>query len=517
MMISRQGSSIVHIMRIILFIAYLLACSVSCIGQTVYFSKKYIMFPDLHSVGFKVITMPDGYAFTTFEGASTQPKGSARVITDKQGNIIHVKQFLPNTNTINGLKYHPADSTFHFWGQYITSSSLNLYRPYIMKTNWWGDTIWATEFDYAGYNLCRNAIELPSGDFMALTTTSAPNLDTNVIGLIKVDAQGNELWHKGFKSPFFLDDSYGLYLRNDSTLMIGSNGSYLFYDTLAPPTDGYTILEVDFDGNLIRDTSYLTYSGVGHSTGWLSKIGNGDYVFVDKPPFFHMGDNYRLSCIDENYAIKWQKSSLSNGESAYAPSFTINNKGNVITGGRCTGFGDHYPYISEVDTGGDIVWERVARPPIMGQEFSYGSTFESIQQTDDGGYIAVGNFHHTNGQYQTWLIKLDSLGCIEPGCQTDMYLTVGTDEVPLAQDEAPGLFISPNPADESASIVANKGSGQLFITDPQGRPLSAVPISIDQSLTLNTQSWPSGTYSILYVGEKGEWLGLNKLLVIHRR
>jgi len=107
--------------------------------------------------------MPDGYAFTTLEGASNNRKGSVLVITDKQGNFIHTKQFLPTGNNINGLAYHPEDSSFHIWGDYFIGAGQNLYRPYMLKTNWWGDTIWAKEFNYTAFNLCRNAIQLPDG------------------------------------------------------------------------------------------------------------------------------------------------------------------------------------------------------------------------------------------------------------------------------------------------------------------------------------------------------------------
>jgi len=505
-------------MKQLLAVLIVTGCALGLEAQSVYFSKQYSMFPDLPSVGFKVITMPDGYAFATLEGASNNPKGSVLVITDKQGNFIHTKQFLPKRNAINGLTYHLEDSTFHFWGDYKFSDSPNLYRPYLTKTNWWGDTIWSSQFDYTSYNLCRNAIQLPDGGFMMLTTTSS-NLDSNIIGLIRLDSDGNELWHKGYTTVFILHDSYGLYLRTDSTLMVGYKGSYLFYDTLAPPSDGYGILEVDLEGNLKRDTFYLAYSILDSFTGWLSKSGSGDYVFVDRPPFLPGGSRYRLSCVNEDYEMLWRKSPLSNDEAIYAPSFTINDKGNMVSGGISGGFGGLQPYISEVNTEGEILWERIARSPILGQAFHGGASFESIQPTDDGGYIVVGNFQHAPPDYtfQSWLLKLDSLGCFEPGCQTGNYLTVGTDDEPKLESSQPGLVISPNPANESVQISALKGPGRLFITDVQGRPIDTAPINIDGTLTLLTQNWPPGGYLIRYIGEKGKLLGINKLLVVHNK
>ena len=476
------------------------------------------MFPHLPSVGVRLTTMPDGYAFTTLEGASNNPQGSVLVITDKQGNIVHTKQFLPRRNAINGLMYHPEDSTFYFWGDYKFSDNPNLYRPYLTKTNWWGDTIWSSQFDYTSYNLCRNALQLPDGGFMMLTTTSY-NLDSNVIGLIRLDRDGNELWHKGYTTIFILHDSYGLYLRNDSTLMVGYKGSYLFYDTLAPPTDGYGILEVDLEGNLKKDTSYLAYSILDPFTGWLSQSGSGDYVFVDRPPFLPGGSRYRLSCINENYEILWRTSPLSNDEAIYAPSFTINNKGNMVSGGIGGGLEGIQPFISEVSTDGEIIWERMAKSPILGQAFHGGSSFESIQPTDYGGYIVVGNFQHAPPDYtfQSWLLKLDSLGCFEPGCQTGNYVTVGTNETPGDEAALPNLMISPNPADVSVQISAQNGVGRLFITDVQGRPLEVATALTEGGVTLQTKDWVPGAYIVRLLSEKGQLLGIKKLLVLHHR
>jgi len=479
------------------------------------------MFPDLPSVGFKVITMPDGYAFTTLEGASNNREGSVLVITDKQGNFIHTKQFLPKGNNINGLAYHAEDSTFHIWGDYFIGAGQNLYRPYMLKTTWLGDTIWRKEFNYTAYNLCRNAIQLPDGGFIMALTTSIPFPDSSIIGLIRIDNMGNELWHRKYHSGFYQYQTYGLHLKNDSTLIVGYNAIYKIIDTLQPPYDGYGFLEMDFDGDVKRDTVlFIKDATWGNSswTGWLLPIGEDRLAFVNRTRSLDPNALQWVNAVDMDYNFVWKSytSDYSISFPEYIPAFATNNRKHVV-GGGISAAETLRPHLFEMDEDGAIVWERLARPPIMGQDFIFGSSFESVRQTDDGGYIIAGNFQHPDGTFQSWLLKLDSLGCFEPGCQTGNYLTVGTDDEPKLESNQAGLVVSPNPANESTQISVLRGPGHLFITDVQGRPLDTAPINIDGTLMLDTQNWPPGGYLIRYIGGKGELLGINKLLVVHNK
>jgi hypothetical protein len=481
-------------------------------AQTVYFSKQYSMFPDLPSQGFRVTTMPDGYAFTTLEGGSTTPKGGILVITDKLGNFIHTKQLLPTTNVINGLVYHPEDSTFHIWGDYFIGAGKNLYHPYLLKTNWWGDTLWVTEFNHPAFNLCRNAIELPDGSFILAVGTSTS--EGSIIGLIRVDKDGNELWHKAHIKGFANYETYGLNLKNDSTLMVGYNAIRKFIDTLDLPYDAYGLMEIDFNGKVLRDTFYPTpYWDNSQWQGWLMPLGNDRLAFTNRTVSLDQEGLQWINAIDMDYNLLWKKYASDIGGYTYLPALTSNRAGNVVGGGIIAYDSKLFPHIFQMDPEGEIVWERFAQTPIKNQPFLGGTSFECIRQTDDGGYIAVGNFQHPDYTFQTWLLKLDSLGCFEPGCQDGKYVTVGIQDPKAAVSN--GLLISPNPADVAVQIQAQKGPGLLFFNDPQGRPMDTAPMKIEGTLHISTQNWPPGTYIVRYLSLKGELLGIQKMVVAH--
>lgn len=481
-------------------------------AQAIHFSKQFSFFPNLPSAGTKVTTMPDGYAFTSLEGYYFDPKGSGFYISDKEGNLIHKRLILPKNYLITGLQYHPEDSTFHFWGDAFIGAGKNLYHPFLVKTNWWGDTIRVTKFNYPAFNFCRNALQLPDKGFVLLISTSTP--DSSIIGLIRVDSAGKELWHRSYRNGFFHYNNYGLYLKNDSTLLVGYGAFYKKIDPLLPPTDGYGILEVSLEGTVQRDTSYYAYSNLDSYTGWLSKIGNNRFAFVYRPPFLPNGNLQWIACVDENYKLLWQKHPVSTESATYTPAFTVNHKGNIVNGGIATGWGGFRPYLSELNPDGKILWERIVQSPITGLSFTGSSSFEAIRQTDDGGYIVVGNFD-TEDASKTWLIKLDSLGCFEPGCQSGVYITVGTGKEPRKRPLSPALRLAPNPADAHAHIELPDGAGYIHLFDLHGQPLMPRLFAADGVFRLDTQTWPSGIYLIHYTNEDGTAAGFERFVVAH--
>jgi hypothetical protein len=75
-----------------------------------------------------------------------------------------------------------------------------------------------------------------------------------------------------------------------------------------------------------------------------------------------------------------------------------------------------------------------------------------IIPTSDGGYIATGtitNFMTGVWESHNWVLKLDSLGCLEPNCGGLNYVTKTEEAVFL---KGKGIKIYPNPAVEYATI-----------------------------------------------------------------
>jgi hypothetical protein len=106
-------------------------------------------------------------------------------------------------------------------------------------------------------------------------------------------------------------------------------------------------------------------------------------------------------------------------------------------------------WIFRMDKNREIFWDRTYLDTTYNAD-SYG--LNQIIPTSDGGYIATGtitNFMTGVWESHNWVLKLDSLGCLEPNCGGLNYVTKTEEAVFL---KGKGIKIYPNPAVEYATI-----------------------------------------------------------------
>lgn len=128
--------------------------------------------------------------------------------------------------------------------------------------------------------------------------------------------------------------------------------------------------------------------------------------------------------LDSTGATQWQQEfgcfNLPPGSYADALSLQQTADGGYIAGGGTIGCGSstsacsqlsgvQCAYVVKLDSVGDVSWARVYDPP---------SGFKSagiskIEQTSDGGYIAVGSGNDSNGNDYGMVLKLDSSGNVQ--------------------------------------------------------------------------------------------------------
>ncbi len=127
-------------------------------------------------------------------------------------------------------------------------------------------------------------------------------------------------------------------------------------------------------------------------------------------------------------------------------------------------------WVFKVNKNKVLLWERTYTDTAY-----QGRTgkFQSIALASDGGYIAVGHIvNNMTGvlEAHNWILKLDSLGCLQPGCGEINYISE-TEEATFLKGR--DILVYPNPANSfvniqlpsentfkklSAFLVSNKGS-----------------------------------------------------------
>jgi hypothetical protein len=176
-------------------------------------------------------------------------------------------------------------------------------------------------------------------------------------------------------------------------------------------------------------------------------------------------------------------------------------------------------FINKLDASGNPLWLRYYtlyyNPE--GDPEGHGRHYQQDSQLmTDGGVVVSGYIEQrwndpNDGLNTPWLFKVDSLGCVEPGCQF-----VNVEELMVGQQETMKLF--PNPVSTMATVVfefQNKSAlasyfdnSELLIIDALGREVNRLPIPFigeSERVMVDFSSFAPGFYTL-------HWVSNNTLL-----
>jgi hypothetical protein len=166
---------------------------------------------------------------------------------------------------------------------------------------------------------------------------------------------------------------------------------------------------------------------------------------------------------------------------------------------------------------GDELWRRFYRwydGPFNGNE----QIFNDVEPTSDGGFILTGSterFVDTTYTYpaKLWLVKLDSMGCLVPGCHT-----VGIEEQALDLNEY--LRIWPNPLARGIPLniaftppptFIPNGPLRVVVQDALGKEVQTLSLA-GPAEQLTTDNLSPGLY-YLHLTDGARWLAGGKVVV----
>lgn len=349
---------------------------------------------------------------------------------------------------------------------------------YVVKTDLLGLKQWAKYYGKGGNYFERSRMIMEDADggfilscFSALKAYPGAELTDQDGFIMKISADGDSLWSKWYATPNDVDDC-------DTYVIPSQYGGYIVWGCAATAnwddwTRIYFIERLDVDGETI----------------WHTAVNN-------------------IDTLKYIYALK----ELPNGEI-------------VVAGKEFTspdGFGEgRRGWIAKYSAAGTEIWDRVYETNGNLNE-SEDSYFNDIALTPDGGFIAVGTTKlyiiDTPTNYydnQVWVLKVDALGCYEPGCSGELQFVSATQGLP---DTAAALFftIYPNPASQNTTLTCtlnnNNTTGKLLIYNILGKLVQQYPINSNP--TTFTLQLPNGLYLAQYV-INNVTVQQSKLMIIH--
>ncbi len=302
--------------------------------------------------------------------------------------------------------------------------------------------------------------------------------------LLVADTSGNQV---NFNQYNLENTSHRLFSiakgEANKVLLGGSRSDSLYYGL---------VLKTDSLGNLIWHRWYPELWGVN-----ISEYLDSTYLLTSWTP---NGIGSIITKIDSNGDVIWQRTYLyGTGLTLYKSIKTLD--GGIVSVGLANVATQNFDdaYIQKVDAQGNLIWQNSFNG--IGSRVDF---FENVIETYDGGLLVNGSTNEgTAGGQNLWLVKLDSMGCLEPDCW------VGVEQ---ADANTLGVAVYPNPATDWLNLKYDNTrkitleifnlSGQTVLQHQHMAPKESIEIS----------HLPAGLYLLRFVDEFGN-MATEKLVV----
>jgi hypothetical protein len=449
------------------------------------------------------------------------------------GSILLTQMDSDGNMVMERRSWRPEHSAFAGWanccdtipgGGYVTGGSsedsTGRDEVYLMRFDALGDTLWTRVFNGptdAHYWIGRQVKRTADGGFLVVGDTGIDIvINGNDAFAIKTDSLGNEQWRRYYTWP--PPRSEGLV-----SCGIGPANSYYLGGSAFPTDDNgeHWVMRVDTSGGELWEVVW----GGPYSEGSLQVITASDghaVVFSGRSHALDYGSMrpYLAKLDSADGSIMWEKEY---GQEHYG---TVLFAGKECPDGDLIGAGG--TFISQAPNNemglllrtsgeGDSLWMFTYH--YQDSVISNGQgRFYDVLPTPDGGFIAAGVTRNPVGgpfppgySQDTWVVKVDSLGCIVPGCNS-----VGITE--QVTNLLGALTIFPNPAQGQATVQLTLPPSvahlplELSLVGMDGRLLLRERIAGNGQNELALQGVSAGVYHV-HIASEGKWLTGGKLVV----
>ncbi len=392
---------------------------------------------------------------------------------------------------------------------------VGLIRPVVFSFAANGDSLWYRDYgDEDNEWVGRQALICKDGGYMLCGETSFTGALDGF--LLKTDSSGTEQWRRTYGGSSFWDFATSVDTTNSDGYFIGGASQ------LSPTNFDMWVLRVTSEG----DTLWTMRWGSVYDdpNALLTTKANGNPVVASAwgyAPEFDLTRAYMAELDAEDGGMIWEREY---GPIAYATTLLAAKEVGPGTGHIAAGFmhdtlGSSKGLLLRTTDNGDSLWMR--------SYFYYDSLmldgtgqFKDVITTTDGGFIACGVvFFSASGNnppgynQDVWVVKVDSLGCIVPGC--DDFNVLITEQVTNLRD---ALQVFPNPARGSATVSVKLAASSHYASDLRLRLVSSHGQQVWESPasrgdnTMDVSGLAAGIYYV-HLTSGNTWLSGTKLVV----
>jgi dipeptidyl aminopeptidase/acylaminoacyl peptidase len=275
---------------------------------------------------------------------------------------------------------------------------------YLARMDLTGDIVGAKTYGGDGFDRGNAVVQADGGGFVVLGDTESSGAGDWDMLLLRVDADGTELWSKTFGGPAQERGSVlqrtadGGYILFGSTKSYGAGGSDLY---LVKTDDlGNEIWSRTYGGELDEEGNDVCHTPDG---GYfiLAQVLQSARLYTDQNP-----DVFLLridGAGNEIWSQVWEEENVAGGHVLLPTS----DGGYIIAGitSSAGSEGDIDFLFLKIDADGNLIWDR---PISDGSAVDYGI---DVIETSDGGYLITGMFN-SGSRGAIPLIKTDNSGQI---------------------------------------------------------------------------------------------------------
>jgi PKD repeat protein len=333
---------------------------------------------------------------------------------------------------------------------------------WVVKLDSLGNIVWQKTYGRSNSDTVNAVSQTGDGGYLVAGATEnlgSDNYYYKDAWIFKLDSNGNPVWQKTYGGSY--DDeaksiqptSDGGYVVAGFTRSFGGRGS-----------DAW-VLKLDSMGNIVWQRAYDNYED--GSAASIQPTSDGGYIFAGTTSF--RNPYWWVVKLDSVGDILWHKY-FPDGYQRSSPCCileTSDHQGYIIAGRVDPWFADMYIRLMELDTSGNVVWQKTYDTDGTDNAFS-------IQKAGEDGYIVAGSTRSFTHSYKPdfFIMKVDAEGNIALACSAAGLVITPTDapaEASYAMSydtTAMPVDTTVNPLDTSATVTNTDVSRNLVCAAP---------------------------------------------------